>query len=121
MTRKLWILSILAIIVCACSRTPDRNLPDPIEQLVKEYESGPVGASPRSIWKYSYNGTDVFYVPLSLVCCDQFSELYDRDGEFLCAPDGGLAGDGDGKCPDFIVRRADGMQVWKDPRLSASD
>jgi hypothetical protein len=61
---------------------------------------------------YNYKGRVVFYVPPS--CCDNFGELYDSDGTFICSPDGGLAGGGDGKCTDFFSKRTDQVRVWHD-------
>lgn len=56
----------------------------------------------------------VYYVPP--ICCDVSAELYDRNGSLICSPDGGIAGDGDGKCPDFFDARTDEKRVWADTR-----
>jgi hypothetical protein len=42
--------------------------------------------------------------------------LYDAGGDMICAPDGGLTGKGDGKCPDFLSIRKNEALVWKDTR-----
>jgi Domain of unknown function (DUF6970) len=109
--------AVLAVIVCGCSATTGQAVPKSIEQLIERYERGSEDASPRAIWKYSYRGADVFYVPLSVVCCDRFSELYDQAGNLICAPDGGITGAGDGNCPDFVPQPSVGVRIWSDPRL----
>lgn len=72
--------------------SPDRSIsPDGVlKELMKE--SGAVS-------KCVYKNKVVYYV-LS-PCCDQYNYLYSENGKRICAPDGGLAGGGDGKCPDF--------------------
>lgn len=52
-------------------------------------------------YKCSYKGETVYYY--TSPCCDQYNHLYNRNGEIICAPDGGFSGQGDGKCPDFSM------------------
>lgn len=56
----------------------------------------------------------MYYVPPQ--CCDQFSTLYDANGNVICAPDGGFFGTGDGRCPDFFTDRTNEKLVWNDGR-----
>ena len=97
-----------------CTSASSRDLPPFVLQLIEKYESAPKANPPASIWRYKYKERIVFYVPPS--CCDLPSELYDFDGNFICGPDGGLTGRGDGKCPDFFGQRAEELRVWSDPR-----
>jgi hypothetical protein len=46
------------------------------------------------------------------------SILYDANGKLICRPDGGIAGSGDGKCPDFLAKRKDGWRLWADSRMA---
>ena len=85
-----------------------------VRELIRKYSEDPRGNPPASIWRFNYRGSEVFYIPPS--CCDVYSELYDSNGVLLCAPDGGLTGRGDGRCPDFAAERSAGVLVWKDPR-----
>ena len=39
---------------------------------------------------------------LTAPCCDLFNPLYDHKGRKLCAPNGGFAGHGDGRCPAWV-------------------
>lgn len=99
-------------------RSPERaSLPDWLQALVTGYESGPASGSPGAVWGYSFKGQTVYYIPAR--CCDRFAELYDERGTALCAPDGGLTGKGDGKCPDFESERTNEHLIWDDPRPEA--
>ncbi|WP_457391396.1 DUF6970 domain-containing protein [Roseateles sp. P5_E1] len=57
-------------------------------------------ARPRALDVTSFVGPDdrpvYLFTPL---CCDQFNQLYNAEGRFICAPSGGFGGAGDGKCP----------------------
>jgi len=44
------------------------------------------------------------------------STLHDMNGRVICAPDGGFAGGGDGKCSDFFELRMDEVLIWSDTR-----
>jgi len=107
--------TILMAILLGCSHSTEPNgNPDWVNALISKYQSEPVGNPPRSIWRYNYNGERVYYVPPQ--CCDQFSALYDNQGNIICAPDGGFTGAGDGRCPDFFSKRTDEQLIWKDSR-----
>jgi len=103
----------------ACAHADSQDLPDFVQALIERYEAGSLQSSPGSIWQYELDGQTVFFVPLSRVCCDQMSVLYDARGEILCRPDGGIAGNGDGGCPGFFRRRSEGIQVWDDTRYTS--
>jgi len=107
------ILLPLLLIGCNHSTSPDEN-PGWVKNLIATYEKDPVGNPPQSIWQYEYNGQVVYYVPPQ--CCDQFSTLYDANGTVICAPDGGITGQGDGKCSDFFQERRNEKLIWKDSR-----
>src|SRR5688500_14103807 len=110
----------LVLLVGGCaspsSSSPQPPAPEPafVARLIATYEAEPVANPPRSIWRYDYRGSAVYYVPP--VCCDVPSALYDTTGTAICSPDGGLTGRGDGRCPDFFERRTGEALVWRDPR-----
>ena len=83
-----------------------------VKNLILKFETEPVGNPPQSIWQYEYKSQIVYYVPPQ--CCDEYSNLYDKNGEFICAPDGGITGRGDGLCPDFFQDRKNEKLIWKD-------
>lgn len=108
------ISAILLFIIIGCSQSNQQENPQWIDQLIKQYKNEPVGNPPQSIWQYEYMGQVVYFVPQQ--CCDMFSRLYDSNGNELCAPDGGIAGGGDGQCPDFFTQRTNETLIWKDTR-----
>ena len=81
-----------------------------IDSLVAEAPWNP----PSEVWKYNYNGQTVYYIPQH--CCDYPSLLVDENCNVICHPDGGIGGNGDGQCIDFMEKRKDGVRIWKDPR-----
>jgi hypothetical protein len=113
--RYFLLLAILLLIINNCSTiTSTNDNPEWVNNLINEFENQSVGNPPQSIWQYDYLGQRVYYVPPQ--CCDQFSTLYDKNGNVLCAPDGGISGTGDGKCSDFFERRTNEKLIWKDTR-----
>jgi len=94
--------------------TPDDVHPVWVGKLIEEYSAAPVGNPPQSIWRYEYKGNTVYYVPPQ--CCDFYSDLYNIDGVIIAHPDGGIAGGGDGRSPDFFQKRTHEMLVWQDNR-----
>ena len=111
-----WPKAFCILVAASPGCRPDAagETPGFVDTMVSRFESGPVANPPGSIWRYRYKGQDVYYVPPS--CCDVPGELYDSSGNFICAPDGGITGTGDGKCPDFFDARTDEQRVWMDSR-----
>jgi hypothetical protein len=108
------IFAILITTVAGCSPSAQPENPPWVEGLINKFQNEPVGNPPQSIWRYDYNGQTVYYLPPQ--CCDQYSVLLDENGKEICAPDGGLTGQGDGRCHDFMEKRTDEKLVWKDNR-----
>lgn len=108
------LVCLLLPVGCGGTVTSPSTLPGWLTELISRFDSAPVGNPPQSVYRFQYKGQTVYYVPPQ--CCDQFSTLYDVNGRVLCAPDGGITGHGDGKCPDFFQRRTDGALVWQDAR-----
>ena len=88
--------------------------PSWIKELIAEQESGQAANPPASLTQFEYKNQTVYYLPSR--CCDIPSVLYDKNGNVICSPDGGLAGRGDGKCSDFFQIRQNGKVIWKDTR-----
>ena len=110
---NLTFFAFFIFLLTSCSN-PTSTSPHWVDQLIVQFKEEPVGNPPQSIWRYTYNNQIVYYVPPQ--CCDQFSTLYDEDGNVICAPDGGFSGTGDGKCPDFFEKRKDEKLIWQDER-----
>ncbi len=106
-------LTLLFVVSCSDSVSIDDN-PTWVNSKIAEFKSEPVGKPQQSIWRYTFNNQTVYYIPAQ--CCDQFSYLYDKDGDFICSPDGGFLGAGDGNCPTFLQERKNEKLIWKDSR-----
>jgi hypothetical protein len=104
---------IVMLAVTPTATFAQASIPSFVAELITQYKSAPAGSSPGSVWRYQYKGAVVFFVP-RLSCCDIPSRLYDVNGNLLCRPDGGIAGSGDGKCPDFFRERSKGELLWSD-------
>lgn len=50
---------------------------------------------------YVWKGEVVWFVPGP--CCDFHDLVVDAVCEPLCAPSGGISGEGDGTCPNFFL------------------
>lgn len=113
---KLRILATLALLILltACAQSTQATNPAWLDQMIKKFESDPVANPPLSVWKYEYKDQVVYFVPAH--CCDITSLVYDTQGTILCAPDGGIAGRGDGKCSDFFDQRTNEQLIWQDSR-----
>jgi hypothetical protein len=122
---KHWVLMMLAVALAACGaaapggggaagQTP---VPAAIAALIHELETQPVVNPPAFVASYDYSGNVVYYVPPR--CCDIFGDLYNSAGQIICHPDGGLAGRGDGRCPDFLSQRTNETMIWRDPRTAS--
>jgi hypothetical protein len=112
---KRWLLLLATVALTACggatSGTDPTPVPAKVTSLIHELKTQSPPNSPDYIARYDYQGAMVYYVPPR--CCDIFSDLYDASGQLICHPDGGLAGHGDGRCPDFLSRRTNELILWR--------
>ncbi len=90
------------------------KIPVCLQEMIAKFSKEPVTNPPRKVFRYEYNGRTVFYVPA--LCCDFYSDLYDRDCRLIGHPDGGFTGRGDGSFPDFNKMKKDEKLIWEDKR-----
>lgn len=90
------------------------DIPQCIRTMVDDAASAPVKNPPSSVIEYQYKESTVYYVPPS--CCDVPSTLFDAQCKVICEPNGGLAGEGDGKCTDFLTVAKKQRTIWQDSR-----
>jgi hypothetical protein len=90
------------------------DIPGWVKNTIVQKESAQVDNPPGYIEKCIYQNRNVFYI--SSGCCDQYSYLYDENQIKVCAPDGGMDGQGDGKCLDYYNEKKDCKMLWKDGR-----
>lgn len=74
--------------------------PEEVKQHIAKYEASSPDAQTAGVMKYRLQGEPLWLVPSP--CCDQFNYLYKANGKPFCAPSGGIAGHGDGSCPEGI-------------------
>jgi len=112
------VLFTLSFIIAACttaadsSGTASKSTPSPaqvIQARIAAFEVSAPEKRPSEITRASYNGTPAWLVYWP--CCDQFHYIYDAKGKALCAPLGGIAGSGDGKCRGTLTREGSGQNV----------
>ncbi len=88
--------------------------PSCILSKIEELKNKPKQNPSAEVYEYNYLNNNSYYFTAD--CCDQYNFLYDSNCNVICAPDGGIAGRGDGKCADFNESKKDGKLIWKDPR-----
>jgi uncharacterized protein DUF6970 len=111
------IVSVAFLLPLACensSPTAPAAVPSWLQALIDQIQREPVTSPPTAIYSYRYRAEMVYFRPSR--CCDIRSVLYDANGLVLCEPDGGIAGGGDGRCPDFLAARSDERLIWRDTR-----
>lgn len=107
---------VLLMVIPGCTgtaRVADTTAPDWLAAKIKGFQDSASANPPELVASYTYQGRLVYYV--SPRCCDQYSVLYDSTGAELCAPDGGITGRGDGRCPEFIAQRSNEKILWRRP------
>jgi len=109
------LLTLIMLNASKCNSKETNTIPPCIQQKIEEIKSQKVTNPPTSIYQYTYNKQVVYYITSQ--CCDLPSNLYDKDCNFICSPDGGFTGKGDGKCTDFFDKRTEGKLIWKDSRI----
>jgi hypothetical protein len=90
------------------------ELPVWLQAIIKKEQELPVANPPARIFKYMYQGKSVFY--LTSRCCDRPGQLFDEQGNLMCEPDGGITGQGDGRCSGFFIDKTDEIFIWEDKR-----
>jgi hypothetical protein len=132
---KTFYILILSTLIClACSRTTSSSIADTsviskdsvsstegtssvpvcIKGKIDSIKKLPLWNPPAEIYEYEYKGSKVYM--LSAPCCDFFTTVVDANCNYICAPSGGFTGQGDRKCPQFIVDAKKLRLVWRDER-----
>ena len=106
-------LFILLFLV-QCKKEEIQIVPDCIQQKIDVLKKEPVRNPPAKLYQYTYKNQTVYFFPQ--YCCDLPSELYDENCALLCLPDGGITGQGDGKCTDFFLERTLEKLILEDVR-----
>ncbi|MDR7298224.1 hypothetical protein J2X16_003587 [Pelomonas aquatica] len=77
------------------------GLPDPaVLERIRSYEDGTTRRV-TDIMRLEHADGRAYY-QFTAPCCDIPHPLYDAEGRYVCAPRGGFAGEGDGRCPAWV-------------------
>lgn len=85
-----------------------------LNQMIQQMQEDKVANPPAKIYRYTYQEKEVYYVTSR--CCDVPGKVYDKNGNVICEPDGGITGKGDRRCTDFFEQRKDETLIWEDKR-----
>lgn len=111
---KYYLLIALPFLIWACNGNKEvvkNDHPQWLDQKLDSLQSLPLQNPPLAIYSFTFNGEKVYY--FTAPCCDQYTSLYNQKGILICNPDGGITGEGDGKCPDFYDKRSNENLIWQ--------
>ena len=91
-----------------------KSIPSCVQQKIEAIQAETKWNPPAEVNEYRYEGKQVYLFTSN--CCDQYNSLYDSDCNNICSPSGGLTGNGDGKCNDFLEKAKHIKLIWKDTR-----
>ncbi|HEY2721937.1 MAG TPA: hypothetical protein VGI82_09430 [Chitinophagaceae bacterium] len=112
-----WLVTILSGIVLqsqSCKKENGVRMPLCIQDKIEAIRQQPRFNPPAAVYRFLFKDKYVFL--FSSNCCDQYDYVYDRDCNIICAPSGGIAGKGDGRCTNFLQMASDKTLMWKDTR-----
>ncbi len=89
------------------------HFPAWLQEKILGILDSPPANPPVQIFRTVYQSEIAYYIPPR--CCDIMSELYDKNGNLICHPGGGFTGQGDFRCPDFLLTPGSEC-IWHDDR-----
>ncbi len=96
------------------------HLPKWLNEKIEAMKASPVQQERLQVEQWLYKGKKVYLIPNidETDVMDGFtSHLYTEKGKLICAPTGGFAGTGDGKCGDFLKVARNKKTIWVDDRI----
>ncbi|MES1218244.1 MAG: hypothetical protein ABUT20_22250 [Bacteroidota bacterium] len=90
------------------------DIPECVQRKIDSIKAEPKWNPPAEVSEFIYKKKRAYLFTSN--CCDQYTLLYDGYCSPICAPSGGIAGKGDGKCADFYEAATFVRSVWKDNR-----
>lgn len=85
-------------------------LPVWLTQRIAEFEADPERADALEVWALTYQGRPAYYFFSN--CCDRYNPLLDAAGQVICAPNGGIVNQGDGRCPGALHASPERRRIW---------
>ena len=97
-----------------CKKDAAVHIPVCIQDKIDAISQQPKFNPPATVYRYVYRDNYVYLFTAD--CCDQYDYVYDRECQVICAPSGGIAGHGDGRCPNFEQVATEKTVIWHDAR-----
>ncbi|MDB5251710.1 MAG: hypothetical protein JWP27_879 [Flaviaesturariibacter sp.] len=107
-------IAVVAATECSKKNAASTDVPACVRHKIDSMKAAPRANPPGEVSQYTYHGKTVYTI--SAPCCDQYTVLVDDNCTYLCAPSGGLTGQGDRRCTDFATDAKLVRVVWKDER-----
>jgi hypothetical protein len=106
-------LLLVALLAVACEKIDlPKETPHCVKAKIRDMSQGNDASGLTEVYSYLVDGTTYYlFVP---GCCDQFIELYDDQCHYICAPSGGITGQGDGNCPQWSGTPETTL-IWEQP------
>jgi hypothetical protein len=112
-----WSCLLVLILIAGCRKvdlepTSEKKdgLPSCVQTYIDTYSQGSSTNFWAQVWRWE-DGVNTYYY-MNSPCCDMYNFLYDDECQIVCAPSGGFAGDGDGRCPQWAVEPVKTL-VWQ--------
>jgi len=80
-----------------------------IQEKIRQAEE-----KPGRVERYEIENRFYYIFTQPLEWKDGFSAIYDDTGKYICAPWGGVHGQGDQKCPELSEKLKESTIIWKD-------
>lgn len=85
-------------------------LPTWLTERIAEFEARPDQPDALEVWALTYQGRPAYYFFSN--CCDRYNPLLDAVGQVICAPNGGIVNQGDGRCPGALHASPERRRIW---------
>lgn len=108
------IVVLLSVAYKKCNEPAKASIPACVQSKIDSITANKPGNPAAEVHEYYFRGKRTFL--FNAPCCDQYHVLYDESCGYVCAPSGGLTGQGDRKCNEFDTEAKYVRLVWKDER-----
>ena len=94
-------LLILVILISGCAQEKPTQEDKFVKDLIAKEEGEQLGTI-ELVEKCIYKDQTIYHLVAG--CCDFFNGVYNKNSDKICST-GGLTRRGDGKCPDFFLKK----------------
>lgn len=113
-------LIIVALFVIVFFSNTTRSFGEALPSWIIEKTDKGKKEQPSKINSFRYDNSVYFILEPPIGTVDYYYELFDNNGNYICAPAGGFSGHGDLRCPDWVGQKntfKDMSTVWRDKRF----